>query len=349
MSTPTLSDAVTAHAGVPAAPPRPRRRIAWSMLPFLAILSFVLWWAYRILLSTNEHAVLPGLIYRGAQLSPSQLERSLRNQGIRTVVNLRGPSYMSDWFEDEAAVCQAHGISMEDLQFSATRSPSAREIRRLVEIIDRAEKPIYFHCQRGADRTGMASALAMLMLSDNPWDQSRAQLGLWFGHLSFANTRWLDLFLDEYPPWLKEAGKQHSKENFKHWLADVYPKTGWWLYEETGFELLNEPKVGQTLACKIRLKNTSRKAWNFDSLPEAGIHLGWHLWSDGYPIDGAKAGIFRREVPPGGEIDIRFAVSGDSFIKPGKHSLFIDLIEEGNCWFFQAGAEPILKEIDVRE
>ncbi|MBX9681635.1 MAG: tyrosine-protein phosphatase [Gemmataceae bacterium] len=351
MSTPTLSDAVTTRAkGANAAPNRPRGRFAWFRGLFLIVLGFVLWWTYRILFSTNEHTVLEGLIYRGAQLSPGQMERTIRDKKIRTVVNLRGPAYLSDWFQDQAAVCQEQGVAMEDLQFSATRAPSMREIRRLIEIIERAEKPIYFHCQRGADRTGLASALAMLLMSDNPHEQGRAQLGLWFGHLSFANTRWLDLFLDEYPPWLKETGKQHTKENFKHWLTEVAPRTGWWLYEETAFETLTEPKVGQPLVCKIRLKNTSRRPWKFDSLPEAGIHLGWHLWNEeGSPIDGGKGGVFRREVEPGGEIDLRFSISGESLIKPGKHKLFIDLIEEGNCWFFQAGAEPILKEIDVRE
>ena len=46
--------------------------------------------AGRVLFWTNRHAVVPGRVYRSAQLSASGLADEIAGHGIRTVVNRRG-------------------------------------------------------------------------------------------------------------------------------------------------------------------------------------------------------------------------------------------------------------------
>ena len=83
-----------------------------------------------------------------------------------------------------AATSATLDVCQEDLCFSAGRLPAVAEMRRLVEVLDRSERPLLFHCQRGTDRTGLASAVALLLLTDRPYDEARRQLGLRYGHVA---------------------------------------------------------------------------------------------------------------------------------------------------------------------
>src|SRR5439155_15939213 len=89
-------------------------------------------------------------------------------------------------------------IAMEDLSLSANRTPSATELRRLLEVLDRTEYPILIHCRRGADRTGMASVIAGLLKTDMTLEQVRCQLGPRYGHIPLGQTAVLDRFFDQY-------------------------------------------------------------------------------------------------------------------------------------------------------
>jgi hypothetical protein len=56
------------------------------------------------------------------------------------------------------------------------------------------------------------------------------------------------------------------------------------------------------------------------------------------------AGLFRREVPRGGSIDLTLAMSG---LPPGKYTLMADLHEVPDVSFAQLGSEPLLQEIVI--
>jgi len=131
---------------------------------------------WNVLGGQNLHAVIPGKIYRGRQPSPREFERLIERQGIRTVVNLRGCCNPYPWYLDEARTLQKHGVCQEDVCFSAVHLPSAHELRLLVEVLDRAEYPIFFHCRHGADRTGLASAVTLLLQDGVPYAEARRQL-----------------------------------------------------------------------------------------------------------------------------------------------------------------------------
>src|SRR5262249_37724722 len=98
----------------------------------------------RMAAGRNKHVVVPGRVFRSAQLTPSQLESSVRRNEIRTVINLRGRPF-DDWYPAEMQATQALGISQEDVTTSANRLPSPGEIRRLIEVFDRSEHPLLIH------------------------------------------------------------------------------------------------------------------------------------------------------------------------------------------------------------
>src|SRR5262245_50969558 len=105
----------------------------------------------RMTMDRNRHVVIPGRVYRSAQLTPAQLERVVLEHDIKTVVNLRGRPF-SDWYPAQSETTQGLGVSQEDVTTSANRLPAPGEVRRLIEVFDQSEHPILIHCQRSEER-----------------------------------------------------------------------------------------------------------------------------------------------------------------------------------------------------
>src|SRR6185369_17020498 len=101
---------------------------------------------------------------------------------------------------------------------SAKRHPPPSEIRRLIEVFDRTEYPVILHCARGSDRTGLASAVAVLLLTDGGLPAARRQMWPRYGHLNAGRTALLDLFFDYYEAALASRGETHTPDRFRKWV-----------------------------------------------------------------------------------------------------------------------------------
>jgi protein tyrosine phosphatase (PTP) superfamily phosphohydrolase (DUF442 family) len=301
----------------------------------------------RVFLGDNAHVVLPGRVYRCAQPSPETLERQLKEHGIRTVVNLRGCSFPLPWYLEESRATAELDLAQEDICFSAGRLPSPTELRRFVEVLDRAEYPLLMHCRRGADRTGMASAIVLLLEPGRSYAEAARQLGMRYGHLPVGNPTSLDRFLGFYAAWLAGRGQEHTPELFRLWV-----KQGYCPAECRGdLEWLALPRTiraGEPFSVRVRAHNTSAGSWCFRPGVNAGVHAAYVLWD---PTDrqvaNGKAALLDAEVLPGQTIDITIPLP--SLSAAGKYRLLVDLVSEQQCWFFQVGSEPLEEELEVRE
>ncbi len=146
-------------------------------------------WAGYLRLSGNFHAVEEGVIYRSAQLSFEQFEHHIRAQGIKTVVNLRGENTNEGWYTDELKAASATKAEHIDFPLSAIREVSDERLDRLAELLRDAPKPILIHCEGGADRSGLASALFELMIAKKPVSTASAQLSFRYGHFPWFGSR----------------------------------------------------------------------------------------------------------------------------------------------------------------
>lgn len=186
--------------------PEARRAAAWhfqvSDHAFLRV-----WW-------TNLAEIAPG-VWRSNQPSPKQLARHAQN-GIKTVINLRGAPKESFWlFEDEA--CRAHGLTLHSVGMSARRAPNRAALLELLRLFSTVQRPMLFHCKSGADRTGLAAAIYLICCEGRPLAQAQAQLSLRYLHVVQSATGILDHFLRLYG---RDADR--TGISLQDWIATVY-------------------------------------------------------------------------------------------------------------------------------
>lgn len=341
---------VTARAE-PAAPsvvsPRPNLRL-FLAIGLTALMAWPGWEVGRYVLAGNVHEVIPGSLYRGGQPSARSLETIIQRHNIRTVLNVRGCCWPDVWYTDEVGVCERLNVNLEDVSFSAIHLPSRDELRVLIDVLDRAERPIFVHCRHGADRTGIASMAAFLLMEDKPYSVARQQLGIRYGHLSYGKTGVLDRFMDLYARWLAETGKDHTPAHFRHWVLEEY-QGGWCDAQFESVERLFEtPRVGQTMQYRVVVRNTSRTPWQFRPIKTAGYHVTFKVLDRQQQIvHEGRAGMLDRKIHPGEKIDVVMIVP--PLTAKGRYRLIVDMIEEGHCWFHQTGSIPWEEELLIRE
>lgn len=323
---------------------------AWRWTVRLAILAPLVWLVGTILyivVGANFHTVIPGEIHRCAQVDASRLDAYIVGYGLRTVVNLRGRGDGMEWYENESRVCQKHGVSLENLTLSASRLPSRTELRRLIDIIEHSERPLIFHCRQGADRTGLATAAALLLRPGVDYADARSRMSLRWGHWHWGPAGELSRFFQQYERWLKDEGRAHSPESFRYWACERYD-AGRCRYEIVQVTpLFDVPRVGRPLGFRIRYRNTSSEPWRLTPHARAGVHPQIEL----YPDESDKAcwavgGLLDKMVQPGEEIDLTIATTP---LVAGRHRLRIDLIDGERGAFFKLGEEPLEQELIVRE
>jgi protein tyrosine/serine phosphatase len=133
-------------------------------------------------LTDNFHEVLPGVLYRSAQPSATDITNYVRKYGIRMVVNLRGEND-SDWYRQEIAATEQANIEHLDFRMSASQELSVEQAAELVQLLSDAPKPLLIHCQSGADRTGLASVLYLQQIAGIDEKTAEGQLSIRYGHI----------------------------------------------------------------------------------------------------------------------------------------------------------------------
>lgn len=133
--------------------------------------------------SGNFHAVVPGEFYRSAQVTPEALRAYRTEDGIRSVINLRGADPGAGWYDRETASADALGIAHYDFAMSDRRQLSDADAARLVALMRAAPKPLLIHCRAGADRTGLAAALYLTAIAGVDVERAEGQLSIRYGHV----------------------------------------------------------------------------------------------------------------------------------------------------------------------
>ncbi|HTB48405.1 MAG TPA: protein tyrosine phosphatase [Acetobacteraceae bacterium] len=183
------------------------RLLAWVDALFVDHAVFRLAWS-------NLATVAPGRLYRCNHPTPARLAALTRRLGLKTLINLRGPTGNgSDALSREAAALL--GLDFIDMALESRGAPQRDRILRLHGIYSTMRAPALLHCKSGADRAGLAAGLFVLFEGGTARDALR-QLSLRFGHIRQAKTGILDAF---FLRWQREG---EGRKPFLDWVREDY-------------------------------------------------------------------------------------------------------------------------------
>lgn len=165
----------------------------------------------------NLHQISPEM-WRSNQPSPSQIEEHARVRGIKTIINLRGPSTKGYYLLEKEA-CEAHGIELVNFQAFSRDTPTREAIFGARDLFNEIAYPALMHCKSGADRAGIMSVFYMLFRAGVPFEDAVRQLSLRYLHVKQGKTGMLDHFFDTYRQF-----NRHTPKPFLDWVAEDYDR-----------------------------------------------------------------------------------------------------------------------------
>jgi len=157
-------------------------------------------------------------MWRANQPNPRQVAEHGRLRGIKTIINLRGPSTRGYYLLEKEA-CEAVGIKLIDFQVFSRDTPTREVIFAAKELFETTTYPAMMHCKSGADRAGIMSVLYMIFRQGQTVEQAKAQLSKKYLHLREGKTGVLDAVFEAY----LEYAKTHDVD-FESWVRDVYDR-----------------------------------------------------------------------------------------------------------------------------
>jgi protein tyrosine phosphatase (PTP) superfamily phosphohydrolase (DUF442 family) len=119
-------------------------------------------------------------LYRGGQPTEDGF-RFLKEKGVKTIINLRSEDNSEQTFVEGLGLRYIR-IPVDEIRPWTQIPPGA--IAKYFELLNNPENyPIFFHCRRGADRTGFFAAIYRIALQD--WNAKKA-----YGEARDLGMRW---------------------------------------------------------------------------------------------------------------------------------------------------------------
>ena len=296
----------------------------------------------------NLHPVVDGKVYRSGRLSPDRLEAVVDRYGIRTIINLTGDRTGVDWYEAQRAVAARLGVVHHDIDLLAIALPSQPAVARLVSLLRNASQPVLVHCDAGADRAGLASAIVRLLQDDADLRGAGRELSWRYGHWPFGPTQELDRFLDQYQAARGAGTPRSAGETFERWVRTGYVPYGYRAAIAVD-ELGIRRAPSEMMFVRVRATNRSSEPWQLSTSRLRGVKVGFRIrrvgdtdWRE-FDRAGHRPGL----VAPGALLAVEHRMLAPD--RPGRYQVKVDLVDEGKSWFEDQGSTPVVRTLVVDE
>ena len=168
---------------------------------------------------SNLHQISPEM-WRSNQPSPKQVLAHAKTRGIKTILNLRGPSTRGFYLLEKQA-CEDAGITLIDFQMFSREPPSKDKIFAARDLFARIEYPALMHCKSGADRAGIMAVLYKLLREGVPFEEAGRQLSWDYLHVRQGRTGVLDAFCEAYVRF-NDGQARGDWKPFLDWVSEDY-------------------------------------------------------------------------------------------------------------------------------
>src|SRR5215831_16097397 len=126
------------------------------------------YWAHAL-----DHfiAIEPGQVYRSAAMPPQHLLATVREYGIRSVIDLRTDDDQPE-VEQERALLETVGV--RHFRIPSKQVPSAQNLDDFIAVMeDPTNRPVLIHCKHGVGRAPLYEAIYRIEFQG--WDPERAR------------------------------------------------------------------------------------------------------------------------------------------------------------------------------
>jgi protein tyrosine phosphatase (PTP) superfamily phosphohydrolase (DUF442 family) len=161
--------------------------------------------------------VSPGVLYRSGCLSLHDLEKVVRQHGIRTIVALNLKSDVKphpDWYDDEMGFCRQKNIHFVYSPLLGNTPPTNDQLHQWMTLLDDHDNyPILVHCAQGVIRTDMFVAVYDMEYLHMDNQKTLSELPM-FGHKLYVPRRksMRDFILNYNPKWKHDIAKASGKK-----------------------------------------------------------------------------------------------------------------------------------------
>ena len=169
----------------------------------------------------NFHTVIPNKVYRSAELSSSKLISVMKKYHIRSIINLRNSHPNEKWYQLEQQDAKKFHATLYDLSVQAHKTPNKQQLQTLIHTLKNVPLPMLIHCKNGADRTGLASSLALIILNNSTYQNAYQQVS--FKYLALSPNSVGRLVLPKYHAWLQAHRLKSSRHNLLAWANSNHP------------------------------------------------------------------------------------------------------------------------------
>jgi len=293
------------------------------------------------LFRNNLHVVIPGQVYRSAAPTTELLESWKRELGLRSVVRLNGERSTDGLPELD--------LQWHELDLSAQRWPTPKELTALLEALEAAPRPTLIQCLAGVDRSGLAAAFAALLAGQSP-EQARSQFSWKHGYPGTWLGSELPEVVDRYAEWLSEQRAVHSVERLREWARSHYIP-GFYRAEFHVLEFPERITPLQELRLRVQITNRSPEAIPFADTAGRGVRLVLKvrsLTTVGHFKYQKRLVSSRKPLPPGAAIEV--AVVIPLFPVEGRYEVRLALVDEvEELWFFRMGSPDFQARVEMGE
>ena len=128
-------------------------------------------------------------------------------------------------------------------------------MKMLVDVLDACDKPVLIHCWHGSERTGLVSALAILLRDGSTLAEARAQFSLRYLFVPWGDGIVTLRHLDQYAAWLASNGLAHTPDSLRRWAAEGFvpgtPSREQWPYDPYPLVVTTRPTPGGPVESKV--------------------------------------------------------------------------------------------------
>lgn len=154
----------------------------------------------------DNFQIVEPTLFRGARPSRQGLQ-TLRRLGVRTIVNLEKGG---DAVESEKSYGQELGLKVIHIPMGIVAPPSSSKVDQFLSLAGNpVERPLYFHCKQGRDRTGVMALAYRVQVQHWQPDYAYAEMLQYGFHTSLLGLKW----------W----AKKYAKERYTPAPQPVFP------------------------------------------------------------------------------------------------------------------------------